>query len=482
MGRTSRDLYLISLGHMFFIVCCFASFQLFKVQLILFMPLVLSIVLIATIPPRLSIGVLMSYIVFDGMLKIFSGYHPISHVGADILVILMTLRALIEYAISPPDRNWVMPPLVFMFIIHLAWVTVQVLNPYGTSVFAGIAAYKVYMTFILLYFISYLFLRSPADLRALMWIMVAATGVQIATSIYQFEQGDMGLLSWSTNYSRAFGNRFIGDMFRPFGTSAVPGGGSTWIFLTVPILTALFFDTKNYLYKLALAALFILGVYVLFICQVRSAMLKGLASILFMAIIMFWRKPERVFGAVGVLALLIYLSFTFLKFEDSKYALATRRLGSLADMQTVQDARSSHFESFLHLWENAPLGIGLSRVGAAGSYFQSDLAKDKFFGPHWSFADNLYLTLVVELGFPGLIFFTALLFGPFGILCYRCFWAASDRNGLRLLVVGGAGLLGASIIGHFGSEGSLYLPECACFWLFLGATVRFSEGLKRESA
>lgn len=482
MGRISRDLFFLTVGHMIFIIVCIGSFQLFKVPLILFMPLVFSILLVAIIPPRLSIGVALAYVTFDGMIKILSGYHPLSHVGADVLVVLLGLRSLIEYAISPPDRNWALPPFLMVFFVHLGWLTVQILNPYGISVFAGLAAYKVYFTFILLYFLAYLFLKNANDLRSLMWLAVVILAVQAVSSIYQFEKGESSLVAFSLNYSRALGTRFLGQSFRPFGTTAVPGGSSTWIFLTFPLMLALFFDSKSILRRGAIVALFAIGLYVLFICQVRAAIIKGVVSFLAFAVIVSWRRPEKLLGSIAILAGIIFLSTKFLEFEDPKFQIAKGRLGSIAELQTVQNARGWNTDSFLHLWENAPLGIGLSRVGAAGAYFQTDISKDKYYGSHWSFADNLYLTLAIELGFPGMIFFLTMLFGPFLVVFYRTIRAVEDRAGVRILVAGCLGMLFASIVGHYGSEGSLYLPECAYYWLFLGAAVRFSEKFEYDEA
>ena len=73
MSRFSRDLFFICIGQIFFTVFCIASFQMFKINLFLFAPLIFAILAIAIIPPRLSIGLALGYMVFDGMLKILSG-------------------------------------------------------------------------------------------------------------------------------------------------------------------------------------------------------------------------------------------------------------------------------------------------------------------------------------------------------------------------------------------------------------------------
>ncbi|HEX4923976.1 MAG TPA: O-antigen ligase family protein [Bdellovibrionales bacterium] len=477
MRRTAKDLLLLTSGFMFFVIVCIAAFQMLKVQLILFVPMALAMLLIGIIPPRLSVGVALGYMVFDGMLKILSGYNTVIHLGSDILVLTLAVRCLIEFAIAPADRRWVFPPFTAIFLVHLGWVTVQVLNPFGVSFLAGLAAYKVYMTFILLYFIAYLYLRSVEDLRALLWVAVIITALQVALSIYQFEHGEAGLLAFSRNYARPMEARFVGRLFRPFGTTAVPGGASTWVFLSLPLIIALFFDSKHVLKRLFLVILLGLAAYTLFICQVRSAVLKGLLGMMLVALVMFWRRPERLMGALGIVAALIYVTTFFLEIEDPRLMMAQGRLLSLTDIEIIQASRGTHQNSFLYLWNNAPFGIGLSRVGAAGAYFKSEIARDQFFGPNWSWTDNLYLTLAVELGFPGMIFFLCLTMGPFFVLAYRAVVAETDRSGTRLLIAGAVGLLGASIMGHLGSEGSLYLPESAYFWLFMGAAVRFSERL-----
>ena len=397
--------------------------------------------------------------------------------GSDIVVITLGLRCLVEYSISPADRRWSFPPLAAIFLVHLAWVTVQIFNPYGISILAGLAAYKVYMSFLLLYFIAYIFLRSPGDLRALMWLAVVILAGESLYSIYQFNQGEAALIGFSPNYARALFGRFTGAYFRPFGTTATPGGASTLIYLAVPLLLALFFDSRNIVVKLLIVALFLLAAYALFILQVRSAMIKAVVGMLFVTIIMFWRKPAAMMGAAAIVVALIYGAQNFMEFGDARFAVAKSRFSTLSDIETFQNARATHFDQFIYLWNNAPLGIGLSRVGAASNYFQAELSRDQFYGREWSWADNLYRTLVVELGFPGLLFFLTLMMGPFVRVCYRTANSDERRGGVRLMAAGCAGLLGASIAGHWGSEISLYMPESAYYWLFLGAAMRFSETL-----
>jgi hypothetical protein len=215
--------------------------------------------------------------------------------------------------------------------------------------------------------------------------------------------------------------------------------------------------------------------YVLFISQVRSAVIKGLFGIFVTFLIVSWRRPLRVFAWTGALFAFIWTLGFFLSFSDPIYSVAQDRLASLTNIEAIKEARGGAWGNTLYLWENAPLGIGLSRVGAGAAPFKDIIAKDPEYGPDWAFADNLYRAVTTELGIPGLIFYSLLLFGPFFLLAKRLAASKEKRNSLRFLLAGCFGLAAASVLGHPASEGSLYLPECAYYWIFMGAAIKFSD-------
>ena len=306
--------------------------------------------------------------------------------------------------------------------------------------------------------------------------------VQVVTSVYQFQIGESGLLAWSPTYKNAIGDRFRATFFRPFGTSNVAGGGTTLIFLLTPLGLG-FFLKKTPRLTFLWGGLLLAGVgYVLFISQVRAALTKCLFGCAIMFLILFW-KNVRATGATFILLLAIsFLAFNFVKFDDSRFESSEKRLMALSEFSTVLAHRNPDaMSSTLRIVSDAPLGIGLSRVGASAEPFKDLIAADTKFGPSWTFADNLYKALLVEIGIPGLIafmsFLTLIVFkGSKGLLLKN-----RDSTQVVFFQAAAIGAVLASIAGHIGSEGFLYQPEATVVWILLGTLVKIPEIMPLDS-
>jgi len=442
----------------------------------LFIPLCVSAFNAAALSQPAALGVLISYIAFEGMLKVLSDQNPVLHVGTDIIVIIIGLRVLLENASVLRQKPFVLAPYAGFFLIHFIWVTIEILNPYGLGLIPGLAAYKVYLVFVLLYFFTYSFLEDPEELRSLVTVVILIALLQAVASIYQFSGGAASVLNLGGGYKKIISNRFIDLKFRPFGTSAIPGGPSVWAFLTMPLIGALALEKKGAFRKFLLIILMLIMVYTLIICQVRASIFKTVFGIAVMGLAISWRRPFRFLIGLSVVAL-FFLSLRFFMFlKDPRFMIAQARLESLYDIEKLRHARQTDIISMIvEVWEYSPLGIGLSRVGAGSGPFQDLISKDAFFGTEWSFADNLYRELAIELGIPGSIFYLLVVFLPLILIIRRVMLPAFDKSKNKYLVAGALGLCMASIAGYLGSEGALYLPECAYFWVFLGAAVRFTE-------
>jgi hypothetical protein len=472
----SSQIFRYSYGNLIFTLISILAYLQFRSGFIVFLPLCFSFVLLLLAPYEACIGIILTYVCFDGMLKIISSYNPVLHVGPDLVVVAFVIRLLIDGATHRLKKKLLRPPLVLVFVLHFLWVTVEITNPYGLGFWAGLAAYKIYMTFLLLYFLSFSFITDTKSFAKLMWVSLVIMLIQTVSGIYQFDRGLPSLLAISPNYAKVFMGQFAGVQFRPFGTSAVPGGPSTWIFLTMPLTLALFLSRQSKTIKVGIILCILASAYMLFMCQVRSATLKCAFGFTVAVILIYWRSPLKLLSGMLTLIGSIYAYQLFLLVDDPRFNYAKKRLNMLYDITSLRNARAvAVWDRIFYFWDNAPFGIGLSRTGAASSLFVSIIEKDKLWGIDWSFTDNLFLTLITELGFIGSIFYLTLVYVPPLIVTWRMIKYSSKINEARYLVGGALGLVVASLSGHYGSEASLYSPECIYFWIFLGAAMKLSE-------
>ena len=191
-------------------------------------------------------------------------------------------------------------------------------------------------------------------------------------------------------------------------------------------------------------------------------------------ILMAKNKREVMYSFIFLITLAVTAGF-FVKFDDSKFKSSEKRLKALSEFSSVWENRSrGSFDSVIQIVSEAPLGIGLSRVGAASEPFQDLIQKDLQFGPMWSFADNLYKALLIELGIPGLMVYMTFLILTF-LQAARGLFINLKSSHAIFYQAGAMGALLASFAGHMGSEGFLYQPESTIVWIFIGSLVKLSQ-------
>ncbi|MDZ4678317.1 MAG: hypothetical protein SGI74_12505 [Oligoflexia bacterium] len=396
----NKSILQISIFNILVITGTIFLFSLVSLPAILFIPFCVSALTLFLGPFKAAPAIILTYVGFDGMLKILSGYNPVIHVASDLLVVLLCIRWLIFVAFSRSSLNFKLPPFWVFFLIHAMWVSLEILNPYGIGLVPGIAAYKIYASFLTLYFFTYSFFDKVSDLRSMFVLAIIILTVESILSIYQFNLGASSVLALSPNYAKPMNDIFVGKQFRPFGTAATPGGASTWLFLSTPLVVAFTSMDKKMFKKIVLIALIIVVIYALFVCQIRSAMLKAVAGSIAAYIVIFWRKPVRLFAG-ALVGGLFYLSFQLiLTIDDPQMKTAQARYEAINSIRSITSSRGHGVvENILYIWENAPFGIGLSRTGAAAKVFEEKISSNPYFGVEWMFADNLYKAFREYCGF-----------------------------------------------------------------------------------
>lgn len=433
------------------------------------------------LPIRYALIGLFFYIGFEGMAKILSNYNPVIHVGADLLVMVLVAKLIFLRVVRPSHGTIPIPPLTILIGVHITWFVVSFANPYAISLYASMAGAKMYVTMVLLYFFGFYQTKSIRDIHLFIFPWIAIYFVQVALSMYQGYIGPESVTSIHPRYGQLLA-RLGGYAFRPFGTSAVPGGSSIFIFLTVPLVLYVIFTARSITLKVISAVSLVPAVGVLFLCQVRSAILKSIiGGVTFLTFYMF-AAPRSLQSRIGNLAatatVCMIIAFggpkmvTGLSGVSSDHELAIKRSLSSFQVDIMTDARQGAIDRFMTYLQEVPLGAGLSRTGAAAGKFKEQIRTGTFFREGF-FTDNFFVATLVDLGIPGMAVFCTIIFLILikAVLQFNRMVYPETRAIQAALF---ASLL-ASVAGFYGAEAILYNPESCFFWFFSGVLARLPD-------
>lgn len=431
------------------------------------------------VPIRWALFFLFIYIGIEGFLKVISNYHPIIHVGSDLLVITMCVKVLLTIFFQGfPEGK--LPPLSKIFLIHFLWVAIIMFNPYALSVISSVAGSKIYVSMFVLYFFGYYQVK---NIRDVIFFMIPFISVGIIHTIFGLLQGINGpeaLLALHPRYAIQLAK--YGDAaFRPFGLTNLPGGPAIYMYQVFPFVLYLMFHFRSYIFRITATFYLMASGFLFFLCQVRSAILKMIVGsglffigLLHMSSKTSYKAFQKILMLTSAFCLLFY--FTLPKFfeysveQRGENEAAIERSMSLFEYDKVSRARRGAFDRFIRYAAEVPFGAGFSRVGAAAGAFKDLHQKDKIFGPYHFFTDNFWLASLVEVGIPGMLIVSFLVF----LIFYRGFrnylkCKDEEVKTLQLAVLCPLLALG---LGLYGAEGLIYNPEACFFWFFSGVLMK----------
>ena len=428
------------------------------------------------LPYEWAIRLLFVYLGIEGMAKLLTNYNPVVHVGSDLLIMALTGRWFITFMVSraelPADRL----PLIGLFGAHFAWFLIEFCNPYGIGLIPSLAAAKMYIDPVLLFAYGYYLTRSLKDAHWFMAPWVFTVFLQIVTGLYQAYIGPSSVTGLHPQYIRAL--KLIDGPFRPFGTTHLPGVPAIFIYMTMPFLVYFVARTKSNVIRLLMIAMIPSAIFLMILCQVRSAMIKATIGVALFLLLGFRGAPlhirRRIMLAVPVLALVLVTAIPYLTARWSKESSdtdkAVQRSLTILDYNKVSSARGGAMGRFTDLVATVPFGAGLSRAGAAANAFQDQIAVNPFYS-HSFFADNFWIAVMSEMGLPGLLIMDALVLG----ILIRGFLVISRLSNQDLAPLPAAifAALASIVAGFPGAEGLLYNPEAPFFWFFAGLLLAF---------
>lgn len=444
---------------------------------------------VATIHPARAFEAYLVYLSVEGAVKIFSNYNPVVHVGSDLLLLMVFVRLFSRHepeADSDPTGGSAVRRVVPLLIVFWMWVLLQFLNPWGLGLLPSLAAMKVYASPVLVFFIAG-FLLKREELQRLPYLLVMIGLIMGLAAIIDGILGDHYLPRLHSGYNAAMMGRFSGDLYRPFGFTALPGGPGVWMVHTGTAAGLLLYQLDRHpqawqqvrswfrkpgVWKGIIGLFLITAVVTLLLCQVRSALIRFLILVLGSFAGFGWRGVTKWIIGIGVVGGLISMMMASgidtsgIGFDPKRVVRITDRFTSLSKANTWKSAREGAWDGMVALSESTMLGIGLSRVGASSRIWAQQIEQDRQFGSEWSFADNVYRALFTEVGIGGLLAFLFMIGGIVVLLLQR-----GTREG-RLVVL----YCGVYLMTGFASEGILYQPDASFFWLYTAMALRSSPG------
>ncbi len=440
--------------------------------------------------------VVFMYLSVEGLLKLLSGYHPIIHIGVDILLWIVVA---IWMAVALLLRQSRLPRVPFLLPLgfFVVWVVLLVLSPYTPSLFVGVASWKVHLSMIPLYFIGYLAAADPDAPRRFMFALVVFWCGAFAVTVLQFMGGPGGIFDLGEVYMTRLAHY---HEWRPFGMTAVPGGQAIYALFALPFALCLVLR-GNYSFRnpWILGAL-VGGLVVFYVSGIRQFFLASLIAVMAMLALQLLRGRGRAAGALVAFVIFGVSSYVIVQeyvVPGAQRALeeatgipdiwrernTLERINTLLDAGTYTEARSGGLEMIWDRVTNFPFGAGLGRTGSAASALGSQLVGDpldRMIQERYGFQDNFFAAMLVETGIPGTVLLTTILIG-LGFLAYR----VARRSPIPQDSAFGAmvaGFMLAVLVMSWGSQPLLSNPTTAFFWFLGGMVARRYHEMRAQEA
>jgi O-antigen ligase len=382
-----------------------------------------------------------SYILLDyGLREYFGTTSTFAAYWDELLFVLiclawpvqMALRGKISYRLTPMD----LPILLYLAVAAFLFL---VRSPQLGIAIEGV---RVYVEYMLWFFIASNLLLNKAQARALInWLVLLGTLVALH-GVYQYIVGVQIPSHWldSTESVRT----------RVFSIVGSPNVLGSFLVLVIPITISQLLSANSRLWRYFYALCLVPMVLSLFFTYSRGAWLAMAGALFIYGLLYNWRILLALVAAAytapriipGIAARIGYLL-------SPAYLLSSARAGRVARWNVALDKLNN----------NPLFGEGFGRYGGAVAARHI---------PSSNYVDNFYLKTAAESGLVGIAAYVLLLLS--GIRCAMNSYRRLTDTYLKGLAVGLiVGLLGVLL--HNGVENIFEVPMMASyFWLLLGMT------------
>jgi hypothetical protein len=344
------------------------------------------LITLTLIRPSLGVLATFTYLVFMAMFRRM--LLPVAPwVSADPMLLVPPLVAvvLIVKAFVLDRRPWAPDAISKLVLVVLAMTLLEVFNPAGGGISAGIAGLMFMAVPLLWFFVGREYL-SPRDVDRMMVLIVVLGTIVAAYGLWQIEVSDppWDELWVKTPGASGYSSLFLGGSARAFGTFS--SFGEYALFLAAALATSVCFCLRG---KLIAALPIPLLAVALFLSSGRSALITACVAI----VVMIGLRSGRPRTALLITVSAVVLALGALHFGAA--ALSSGAAGSnalvahqLSGIANPLDPNSSTLLTHLELVVagvksslSHPLGLGTAVTnGAAGVIQQNPTANTGFAG------------------------------------------------------------------------------------------------------
>lgn len=367
-----------------------------------------------------SLALIFIHFYIEGQGRIVFGYNPLARIMFDLIVLIFVGQYVVRQKKLFPGKEF--PTILRLLILgHFMVFFLSLFNVKGAGFFINLPMIKVYILPFLVFFVL---LDSPIDFNSkefrrvvfVISVMIIMNGL---LSVRQFMENSPMMLSISPHYGDIGKLRYFTKLtFRPFGTSFVPGGISSYL----PLTLGLFFlcTPPIVAFILSFAASFVM----LILCQVRTAMIQyAIMFAQFLFIYFRYTKMElkKVFSflviliAFGMASQALYMGLVQ-NIDKRLVDLTMNRFTSIFDSQTFEKSRlgiNDILRVIVDKVSENPFGLGPGRTHPVTESMGLAIDNDPVYNLDysWNF-DNLWASIAMEFGIGGIFYAGTILLMP----------------------------------------------------------------------
>jgi len=406
----------------------------------------------------------------DGYIKLRTG-SPAATLGRDVLVAAIAGGALLR-ALSTGKRL-PLPPLGGLVLAFSAIVIVELFNPEGPGLVAGMGGIRQHLEFVPLFFLGYAVMRRESQVQTFLVILALCAAAGGLISYVQSTLTPEQLANWGPGYSeRILGTGPFegaprvaydddgGTSVRPFGLGSDLGAGAVAAALALPALIALIALAPPS--RRAVLAPLAIGIGLAVATSgTRAALVMVFISTMAFAILSASsRNAMRVVLGLLFASMIVYGAFQYLG-PDNSTARRAKSITPDKALTTFTQERGGSVQKFGEYAEDYPLGLGVGSVGPAASRLSG-----RPIGTQALNTETQWNFLVLEVGIAGFLLFVALNLALMVLALTRIRRVADARMRLRLAALA-APLFGLLAAGFAGPT-SATVPPAPYMWFVAG--------------
>jgi hypothetical protein len=292
-----------------------------------------------------------------------------------------SLTASIILTLALSGRILYRYPFTTVATLIMAWAALEMAHP-DTNLISGVAEWAYLFSVISLFFWMPRVRITPKHFYQLIgcyWSYHALSSFMGFLQVRypgHFIGNVTTLLAGKSNWQEALSVKMADgtSVLRPFGLTDVPGGAAYSGMIATIFGMATFLGARRFSIKCVSLVGVALGLFCIFFCQVRVAVVMTLISGVVLLVLLVRKRDMKQAARLGIIGFAMSFAVLTYALTVGGDAIATR-LGSLVESNAADVYTQNHgaflLETFTELIPQFPLGAGMGRWGPMNGYFAS---------------------------------------------------------------------------------------------------------------